>query len=371
MTSNGESNRLIEAHSGGFTKNYASAAPAIDRNTGQVMFHTAQMVSGRVTLKFLLTDLSPENGLQPVKESSLTRERQVLFEHLDASTASNAASERDGVNLGPGTMDGPELYLPYKIEIENKLAGTGGKAGRLPPRLYNNGVLHSGDRGQTWQMERISTFESGTAVIRDTAAYHYYISQSPGSLSHSRMPRNGGAWTSLVDIIKTVRTFETVAEGDTIHLCWLDDRHFKNEFRLDSPPPVNLQVAYCHRQDAAGQWSEQIMLSKDMEFAYTPSISAEGQNVIVVWTGAMAENNSPVDIYYTTSQNGGKTWAKTVRLTNNKEAIHIPENPVVVIHRGTVHLFYAQGEKLKKTLGYTQFPSTWPIYYRQMPFPKG
>lgn len=114
-------------------------------------------------------------------------------------------------------------------------------------------------------------------------------------------------------------------------------------------------------------------------------MSVEGQKIVVAWAGApKAESGDahsefgdhiefdPNDIYYVTSKDGGITWTKPLRVTDNIKAGVTAGSPQVALHNGVIHLFYIQGEVHLKELspGLTKLnQAPWPIYYTQRPFP--
>ena len=64
-----------------------------------------------------------------------------------------------------------------------------------------------------------------------------------------------------------------------------------------------------------------MLLSKGLLYAYAPTISAEGDKVVVTWAGIQTADKQhtfmgPNDIYYVTSKDGGKTWTSPLRVTD-------------------------------------------------------
>ena len=91
---------------------------------------------------------------------------------------------------------------------------------------------------------------------------------------------------------------------------------------------------------------------------------------MVAWSGNQTSHAAPYvgdpnDIYYATSSDGGKTWAKPLRVTDvAKDGITAAE-PQVAVQNGVIHLFYVQG----KEDPHLSRQNPWPIYYTQRPFP--
>ena len=162
-----------------------------------------------------------------------------------------------------------------------------------------------------------------------------------------------------------------------MHLCWLDRRNEKERLNPAYPNRQNYEVAYCYRKDSDSSWSKDIILSEGLLYAYAPSISVDGHNVVVAWAGVQHDKDGrnefdPSDIYYATSKDGGKTWTKPMQVTNGFKSGLTSGRPQVALHEDVIHLFYVQGKLNYKKVSpgmvkLNQPP--WPIYYRQRPFP--
>ncbi len=120
-----------------------------------------------------------------------------------------------------------------------------------------------------------------------------------------------------------------------------------------------------------------MILSEGLLYAYSPSISVEGDKVVVAWAGVKSDKDGrnewdPSDIYFVTSKDGGKTWAKPMQVTDGFKNGVTSGRPQVALHKGVIHLFYIQGK-----LNYQEVSAgaaklnqpPWPIYYTQRPFP--
>ena len=161
-----------------------------------------------------------------------------------------------------------------------------------------------------------------------------------------------------------------------MHVCWLDSRHERRRANPVYPGRENYEVAYCHRKDSDASWSKDVILSKGLLYAYSPSISVEGENIVVAWAGANDKDGHnefwPNDIYYAISKDGGNTWTKPVRITEGFKDGITSGRPQVALHNGVIHLFYIQGklnyEEVSAGMVKLNQPP-WPIYYTQRPFP--
>lgn len=166
-------------------------------------------------------------------------------------------------------------------------------------------------------------------------------------------------------------------EQQTVHACWIDNRHEKTRLNPVYPDRGNYEVVYRYRQDFAQPWSDEKILSNGLLYGFNPDLAVEGQDVVVVWSGIQTAKDghnefSPNDIYFVTSKDGGKTWTRPLRVTDNIASGVTAGEPQVALHNGIIHLFYVQGKMLRNQVS----PGTrllnqppWPIYYRQRQFP--
>ena len=85
--------------------------------------------------------------------------------------------------------------------------------------------------------------------------------------------------------------FDVAGDDNTVHICWMDRRHNRSRFNFDGPPVENNDIYYRHRRDSDEEWSKEVWLSKGLIYCYAPTISAEGQNVVVAWAGIQKGSN--------------------------------------------------------------------------------
>lgn len=195
-------------------------------------------------------------------------------------------------------------------------------------------------------------------------------------LRHSRKESDQWSELSLITGSFAGRA-SAVAEGDAIHLCWLDRKNEKRRSNQVYPWRENYEVAYCNRKDSDSKWNKDVILSKGLRWSYAPSMSVEGTNLVVAWAGAngMADRTEygPSDIFYVVSKDSGKTWTKPIRVMNGSKSGITSGRPQVALHKGVIHLFYIQGtlnyQKVSAGMVKLNQPG-WPILYQQRPFPK-
>jgi Neuraminidase (sialidase) len=98
----------------------------------------------------------------------------------------------------------------------------------------------------------------------------------------------------------------------------------------------------------------------------------EGNRIVVAWSGNQVSRScpwqgDPNDIYYATSNDCGKTWARPLRVTDVAKDGITAARPQVAIQSGVIHLFYVQGNYDPRLQVWNQGP--WPIYYQKRQFP--
>jgi hypothetical protein len=286
-----------------------------------------------------------------------------------------------------GVIEGTGIRVPYSITATPvEKIGHQTRIGNLS--ISANGVFTSTDSGRTWQIEPISVHYAESPVMCRTRGFYYFFAKAglggiePYELWYSRCAADTSSWSPPETINKSVarklsESLHAVAEGDTVHLCWLDARNEKTRLSLSRPRAGNYEVAYSRRKDSESSWSKDVILSKGLRWAYSPSMSIEGNNVVVAWAGAKADKEgrnewSASDIFYVVSKDSGNAWTKPIQVTDGFKLGITSGRPQVALHKGVIHLFYVQGKTTYKeaSAGMVKLNQPpWPIYYQQRPFP--
>jgi hypothetical protein len=94
-----------------------------------------------------------------------------------------------------------------------------------------------------------------------------------------------------------------------VHVVWWDERDGNNE------------IYYKRSTDSGSSWSQDIRLTYDSSDAWSPSISVSGEMVHVVWAD---ERDGNGEIYYKRSTDSGSSWSSDLRLTNDPSGSHTP-----------------------------------------------
>jgi hypothetical protein len=364
---------------------YNLYASAFDRVSDRIMFEQGHIKNNQLQMSAAFLRITNNNGFQIEAEREWMADKKSLLgeTRLNAGlTEYNEPGQKAWPHLGPGIIDGADLYIPFCVDgftYINKYTSARGP--------YSNGVFHSADYGTTWQIERISDFYTVVPTICRTKNYYYYFASRYGDVNQglvlwfSRKSVSGGEWDSPATVKKPLPyggRDVALAEGDTVHVCWLDCRHEKKYLNINLFPVPNLysdygnyEIAYCQRKDPDAEWSQDVILSEGVLFSFFPTMSVEGDKIVIAWSGSEKKRDrrhtTYNDIYYVTSKDGGKTWAKPLKVTDGaKDGIQTGELQVLV-QNGAIHLFYIQGkENPRRGIG-NQGP--WLVYHQQRPFP--
>jgi len=378
-------NSWTEASFSGVSTEYLQGYPSIDQFNDTILFGQSCWEEGRITMNVLVSHMANDLKVRDTIERNWSVDKTALFGKDDPNIKLTMPGKRYCVGMDIGIINGSDLYIPY--HVEGQKVTQWGKKYMTENGPASSGVFHSSDSGATWQTERISDIVAEWPSVLRTENFYYYISPrgiTPGyELWFSRKPVNGSSWDKQETLSKTFAFgmggyYAAVGEGDTAHICWMDRRHNKWRFNLEGPTIENDDIAYCHRKDSGSDWSKDVILSKGVLYSYAPSMSVEGNNVVVVWSGIQTAGNvhteyDPNDIFYVTSKDGGNTWSKPLKVTDGARGGVISGKPQVMLLSGAIHLFYIQGtlENPKQlSPGLTKLNrQPWPIYYTQRPFP--
>ena len=379
------SNSWAEMNLTGVPNEYLWVFPALDPSSDKVFFEQGYIENDQLVISVIAGRMTESVTVRNATETKWTADTKGLFggDHPDVKMAEfNEPRKRRWPDLRLGIIDGSNLYIPYYLEGFTYKNGV--SIARGPD---SSGVLHSADSGMTWQVERISDFGEFDPLVCKTKDYYYYFAKRGMNIGlalwFSRKPTEGSSWEKPGDLAKTYAMvyghYAAVAEEDTVHACWMDRRHNKWRLNIDGPNVENDDIVYRRRKDSDTDWSKDVILSKGLLYSYSPSISVEGNNVVVAWSGIASAGKQhteydPNDIFYVTSKDGGKTWAKPLNITDGAKDGIVSGKPQVMLLNGVIHLFYTQGKPEKAeqlSPGLTRLSqSSWPIYYQQRPFPK-
>jgi hypothetical protein len=347
-----------------------------DAHSNRVVICRGLMQGDKLDVDFLLGSIHQNGSVSTLSDKAWSGDKTAFFGKTSVNITLSQSSRPQHPVYARGVIDGPDVYIPYSLEGESHH----GKVIVSSETPYSQGTFFSLDSGITWQREQLSKLEGDFTTIRKTENnYYYFLANRNEHVLYYSSKVIGNAWTMLETVNKTLADYDYGAfgGGDTIHLCWLDRRHEKTRLNPVSPNRENYEVAYCNRKDSDASWSKDVILSEGLLYAYSPSISVEGDKVVVVWAGVKNDKDGrneydPSDIFYATSKDGGKNWTRPMQVTDGFKAGITSGRPQVALHNGVIHLFYIQGK-----LNYREVSSgmaklnqpPWPICYQQRPFP--
>ena len=290
---NSSDNSWSEVPLTGVPQGYFWDWPAIDQDSDRVCFKQDYMEDDQLVMSVLVGRLTVNEGLatRDATEKKWRTDKKSLL----GETGPNVRLSEPGKRIWPAfgmsfILHGAELYIPYSVaglEVTHsgKTLVTDGSKGP-----FKNGVLHSADLGKTWQVEQISDRQawSPSVCMSKENCYYFAVKLNDGrdQLWFARKPLTGGSWDAPILVTKTyVYGYIAAPQGDTVHLCWLDRRHEKRRLNLLDPDRNNFEVAYCQRKDSDANWSKDVILSEGLLYSYSPSMSVEGDKIVVAWAG--------------------------------------------------------------------------------------
>ncbi len=357
------------------------AYSSIDSQTKRLLVPQGFAENEQLILKVLVGTLTG-SGLTNLTEATHVTAREALIGDAGTNVKMNEPGRRHALGLGSGILNGPEAYIPFAFS-----AKTYSGVNNVSDGPFASGVFRSKDSGKTWETEKIVGFDSGAPSLVLTENHLNCVGvQHPipqHGLWFSRKPASGGSWEKPRLLTKSFSNvygrFAVAGEADTAHVCWMDKRNNKWRFNISGPPIENNEIYYRRRKDSDTDWNMEVLLSKGLLYAYAPTISAEGDNVVVVWAGiGNADKNhtylQPNDIFYVTSSDGGATWSDPMKVTDSAKDGIVSGMPQVALLNGTIHLLYTQGANQaaqELSPGLRKLGSgPWPIYYTRREFPK-
>lgn len=345
----------------------------------RVIISRGTVTQHQLDLRFISGSITEAGTLSLGEQVRLSETTESLFAPKSDLIFANASRPLE-LRFNRSVIKGGNIYVPYSIEAQPVFV-----KGQIPDRNSDvNGMFYSSNSGASWKAIKISDSFSILPSACATKNYIYYFAADYDrkELWFSRAGIDSALWSPPQAFCRTLavaayrHTYETVGDSDTVHVCWLDSRHERRRANPVYPGRENYEVAYCHRKDSDASWSKDVILSKGLLYAYSPSISVEGENIVVAWAGANDKDGHnefwPNDIYYAISKDGGNTWTKPVRITEGFKDGITSGRPQVALHNGVIHLFYIQGklnyEEVSAGMVKLNQPP-WPIYYTQRPFP--
>ncbi|MBU0727424.1 glycoside hydrolase [Patescibacteria group bacterium] len=105
-------------------------------------------------------------------------------------------------------------------------------------------------------------------------------------------------------------------DGNVVHVAWESSLSGKTS-----------NVYYTRSLNSGVSWESGTKLTDNVGRSKSVSINANGDDVLIVWVDDRDNKNG--EIYYIQSDDGGKTWSKDTRLTNDDSKTTLPSIAVI------------------------------------------
>lgn len=358
--------------------------PTVDASSGKLFFLKAYTEDEHLEVNALSANIVGTTQVQVLGENKWIAGKDALFENQVPNLMLDYKAQREPIGgLGIGTINDQEISVPYSVS--SQLVKHNGQSIITADGPSSCGLFNSTNGGFSWQLERVADCEALEPRVCETGGSLYLFGTritSGYELWFSRKSVSGGSWTAPEPIVKTFAAvyghFTAVTQNDLVHLCWMDCRRNRSRFSVGGPLVENDDIVYCRRKDSDPGWTKDVILSKGVLYSYSPSMSVEGNRIVVAWSGIASAGKrhteyDPNDIYYVTSKNNGNTWSKPMTATDGAQKGITSGKPSVILINGIIHLLYIHGglessDQASSGLSErNQVP--WPIYYTQRPFP--
>ena len=363
--------------------------------------HTS-VTEGKLHANFVVCSMHPTLGMEKIYDRDLTLDSKELFGEIKRSRVEQSVEAIWRQQYGPplvtpsmgsvgyGAIVGEKVYVPYTVECD-AIYGAEHQTGDVGPD--QTGLLCSGGDYSDWSTIAFFNHITSSQGVFATRTNVYLLCLDVTDLKTRglwcvKLPRTADARPEPERIAPTYcgsinGGYSAVTDGATLHLVWLDTRHERShDLRAmltgGQSLEENLELYYRNRDDSASDWTKEILLSKGLDFVFSPKMALDGQNVVVAWAGYRGDKGKtgsefhPTDIYFITSRDGGKSWSRVARVTDNAKQGIITGHPQVALYNGVIHLFYIQGKLEEHNLGgglrrLNQEP--WSIIYQHRFFP--
>jgi Neuraminidase (sialidase) len=171
----------------------------------------------------------------------------------------------------------------------------------------------STDEGKTWSKPANVSNSPGKSsdpacVIAPDGTIHVVWSDNSSSMEgpdiwHAMSTDKGKTWEKAKDISHTpgVSSHPAVTCGPKgeVYVCWRDTTSGES----------NPDIFFCASTDGGKTFSKSLDMSNTPKTSAPPDIAADEQGVYIVWADSSSESGQ-WDIFFSASRDGGKTWEK-------------------------------------------------------------
>jgi len=192
----------------------------------------------------------------------------------------------------------------------------------------------STDGGTTWGPDTRLTYNNCSAGMPSIAVLgaNIHVAYSDhydgnNEIYYMRSTDAGASWQQYVrltnDNASSLNPSIAVA-GSGVHVVWIDERD------------GNKEIYYKRAKGGGAAWSGDIRLTNAPDVSRHPSVSADGNNVHVVWCDRRTGEN---DVYYKLSTDYGVSWELDMQITHGSE--EHSWYPSVAVSGTTVHVVWS------------------------------
>ena len=222
---------------------------------------------------------------------------------------------------------------------------------------YDVYFAYSQDNGKNFESVRNLSKNNGTSELPQVTAegnnvYVVWQDNSNGNYDvyFAYSQDNGKNFESVRNLSKNNGTSElpqVTAEGNNVYVVWQDNSN------------GNYDVYFAYSQDNGKNFESVRNLSKNNGTSELPQVTAEGNNVYVVWQD---NSNGNYDVYFAYSQDNGKNFESVRNLSKNNGTSELPQvtaegNNVYVVWQDNSNGNYDVYIKSSSDFG-TKFKST-------------
>src|SRR6188474_1257708 len=185
---------------------------------------------------------------------------------------------------------------------------------------YDINFAHSSDNGKSFESVRNLSKNNGTSELPQVTAegnnvYVVWQDNTTGNydINFAHSSDNGKSFESVRNLSKNNGTSElpqVTAEGNNVYVVWQDNT------------TGNYDINFAHSSDNGKSFESVRNLSKNNGTSELPQVTAEGNNVYVVWQDNTTGN---YDINFKSSSTNGTNFKSTRNLSKNNGTSEFPQ----------------------------------------------
>lgn len=287
-----------------------------DNSTGKYGILVAKSTDGGLTFgtpvdvsRNIGTSSSPQfavtgNDVYVVWQAKTTGKYQIIFAKSTDSGSTFSAPVNISANSGDSSFpkiiaSGNDIYVAWSFTVTNK--------------DYNVLFTKSTDGGATFTTPGNISNNSGDSGLPEMAVSgkNVYVTWENNNLGNfeiflSRSTDGGNTFTFPVNISNTDSPSgapQIIASGNNVFVSWMDKYS------------GNYEVYVAKSDNAGSTFGQPINISKTPKDSGYPQLTASGNNIYVVWTETISDNN--YDIFFAKSTDGGISFDAPVNVSNN------------------------------------------------------